>query len=189
MKAKSGRTKRQNVVLPTWKLRFFEVGILEQVPEFDAYYIGTDWIYHSALDPDPVKVEWTISRKKILGSWISSHPGTRPYAWWCFDAPEARRRVGGTGTPKHEVLKYAPAYVFGIPRYWITPQDTGILGKAGFKGKPVDINDPPLFESQAAYLERHGLLSDRETATLPEDAWDLEAVACGKQAGSKPALL
>ena len=187
MKAKPGKTQRQNVVLPAWKMRFFEAGILDRVPEFDAYYIGTDWIYHAALDPDPVKIEWTNSRKRILGSWIASHPGTRPYAWWCFDAPEARQRVGGTGTPKHEVLKYAPTCVFGIPVYWITHQDTGILGKAGFKGNPVDANDPPLFESQAAYLARHGLLSDRETAALPVNAFDLEAIVCGKYAGREQA--
>ena len=179
MTVKPESAKRQNAVLPAWKSRFFEAGILDKVPEFDAYYTGTDWIYHSALDPDPVKLEWSISRKKILKSWIDAHPGTRPYAWWCFDAPETRQRVGGTGTPKHEVLKYAATCVFGIPRYWITPQDTGILGRAVHKGKPVDKNDPPLFESQATYLERHGLLSDKEIAALPEDAYDLEAVICG----------
>jgi hypothetical protein len=79
--------------------------------------------------------------------------------------------------------------VFGIPVYWITPQDTGILGRAGFKGKPVDTGDPPLFESQAAYLKRHGLLSDQESAALPENAYDLEAVICGKYPGNRPALL
>jgi len=180
MTVKPGKKQRKNTVLPTWKLRFFEAGILDKAPEFDAYYIGADWLYHTALDPDPVKAEWLISRKKVLRSWINSHPGTRPYAWWCFDAPDVRQRVGGTGTPKHEVLQYAAACVFGIPRYWVTPQDVGILGgRAGFRAKPLDKNDPPLFESQAAYLERHGLLSDRETAALPEDAWDLEAVVCG----------
>lgn len=179
MAVKSGSTKRQNAVLPAWKLRFFEAGMLDKIPEFDAYYTGADWVYHTALDPDPVKLEWSIARKKILSSWIDEHPGTRPYAWWCFDAPGIRQRVGGTGTPKHEVLKYAPAFVFGIPRYWITAQDTGILGRAVHKGKPLDINDPPLFESQAAYLERNGLLSEIEKAALPEDAFDLEAVVSG----------
>lgn len=182
MAAKPGKIQRRNGMLPAWKLRFFEVGILVKVPEFDAYYIGTDWIYHTALDPDPVKTEWTLSRKKILGLWISRHPGTRPYAWWCFDAPETRQRVGGTGTPKHEILKYEPACVFGIPRYWITSQDIGILTRPGCKGKALDTSDPPLYESQAAYLERHGLLSDREKAILPEGAYDLEAVVCGKTA-------
>jgi hypothetical protein len=182
MTAKPGKTQRQKGVLPAWKLRFFEVGILVKVPEFDAYYIGTDWIYHTALDPDPVKTEWTISRKIILNAWISRHPGTRPYAWWCFDAPETRQRVGGTGTPKHEVLKYAPVHVFGIPRYWVTSKDTGILTRPGCKGKALDTSNPPLFESQAAYLERLDLMSDTEKSGLPGDAYDLEAVVCAKSA-------
>lgn len=179
MTVKPAKTHLRREVLPAWKLRFFEVGILDKVPEFDAYYIGTDWIYHAALDPDPVKTEWSISRKKILKSWIGAHPGTRPYAWWCFEAPDARRRVGGTGTPKHEVLQYAAAYMFGIPRYWITQQDTEIPGRFGFKGNPVDSNNPPLFESQAAYLDRHGLLTELERKMLPQHAFDLEAVIFG----------
>jgi hypothetical protein len=40
MAAKSG--KHQYLALPNWKLRFFEAGILVKMPEFDAYYIGSD---------------------------------------------------------------------------------------------------------------------------------------------------
>ncbi|MGD2112918.1 MAG: hypothetical protein PVI50_06000, partial [Gammaproteobacteria bacterium] len=112
----------------------------------------------------------------VLRTWIIEHPGTRPYAWWCFDAPGVRDRVGGTGTPKHEVLKYAPVYDFGVPRYWITKRDITLLRKAGFKGKPLDSSNPPLFESQAAFLERHGLLTDEEMEVLPADAYDLEVI-------------
>lgn len=176
MHTRTEKASRRKEVLPAWKLRFFEVGILEKVPEFDAYYIGTDWIYHAALDPDPVETEWQLSRKNILKAWITRNPGTRPYAWWCFEAPGTRQRVGGTGTPKHEVLKYAPVHEYGIPSYWITSQDTGILTRPGFRGKLLDANDPPLYESQAAFLDRHGLMSDREKATLPKDAFNPEAV-------------
>jgi len=179
MSAKPENPLRRNTTPPAWKLRFFEVGILDRIPEFDAYYIGSDWLYHMALDPDPVKIEWVRSRKKILESWLSNHPGTRPYAWWCFEAPGNRLRVGGTGTAKHDVLQYAATCVFGIPRYWILPQDTGILTRPGFKGKPLDANDPPLYESQTTYLERHGLLTEFEKTALPDNARDLEAVVSG----------
>lgn len=174
MAAKPG--KQQSIALPNWKLRFFEAGILVKMPEFDAYYIGAEWLYHAAQDPDPVQLEWSRVRNSVLKSWIAEHPGTRPYAWWCFDTPGVRDRIGGTGTPKHEVLKYAPVYDFGVPRYWITKRDITLLRKAGFKGKPLDSSNPPLFESQAAFLERHGLLTDEEMETLPADAYDLEVI-------------
>lgn len=162
--------------LPAWKLKFFEAGILVKMPEFDAYYISAEWLYHAAQEPDPVQVEWSRVRNSVLRTWIAEHPGTRPYAWWCFDAPGVRERVGGTGTPKHEVLKYAPVYDFGIPKYWITQQDITLRRKAGFKGKPLDKNNPPLYESQAAFLQRHGLLSEEEMEILPADAYDLEVI-------------
>ena len=181
MTVKSVKTQQQHEVLPFWKLRFFEAGILDKVPEFDAYYVGADWIYHTALDPDPVRTEWPISRKKILKSWIAAHPGTRPYAWWCYDAPEVRQRVGVSMTSAGMDSARTSAIMFGIPRYWVTQQDIGILTRPGFRGKPVDSNDPPLFESQTAYLERHGLLTDAEKATLPGDAYDLEIVVCGNR--------
>jgi len=53
---------------------------------------------------------WNVVRGDELPRWIKERPGTRPYAWWCFDAPERR----------------------------------------------------PDGESEAAYLERHGLLTAGE---------------------------
>ncbi len=181
MNAKTGKTYKGNLTLPTWKLRFFEAGILDKVPEFDAYYIGANWLYHTALDPDPVQAEWRSVRSQVLRSWIATHPGTRPYAWWCYEAPEPRRRVGGTGTPKHEVMKYVPALVFGIPKYWVTQDDVGLPGIFGLRGVPFDITDPPRYESQASYLQRHGLLTGQEQEKLPEGAWDIEVALCGNR--------
>ena len=36
-----------------------------------------------------------------------------------------------------------------------------------FKGLAIDPDNPPVFESQAAYLERHKLLPDAEREALP----------------------
>jgi hypothetical protein len=110
----------------------------------------------------------------ILTEHIKDTPGTRPALWWRFDAPrqpvgtfpgcyydgeltEPRKRTGGTGTPTHEVWCTVPVFSYGISDVW--------LG--------IDENDPPTFESQAAYLKRHGLLlageerrADFESETL-----------------------
>jgi hypothetical protein len=66
---------------------------------------------------------WRVYRGEILPQWIQQRPGSRPWGWWrSGDAPEkARRRLGGVGTPAHEVLAHVEEYDFGIPAHWITP--------------------------------------------------------------------
>src|SRR2546426_907078 len=54
--------------------------------------------------PDRMRRLWREHRDELLPDFISTHPGRRPHAWWLFDAVEpSRRRLGGIGTPKHEV--------------------------------------------------------------------------------------
>lgn len=106
------------------------------------------------------------------------------YPGWYFDGslPEPRRRLGGTGSAAHDVLSYVPQFACGIPLCWITTEDvaryTGKVkvrhghpvewdypGKT-FKGVAIDPNDPPLYEAQATYLDRHGLLLPGEAERL-----------------------
>ena len=69
-------------------------------------------------------------------------------------------------------LNYVPCFAFGLPVSWISPWDvsyyTGVAvdvnGKLinpnpsyTFKGVAIDANDPPLYESEASFLDRHGL--------------------------------
>lgn len=35
---------------------------------------------------------WNLHRDSVFPQWIERNPGTRPRAWWCFDAPAARRK-------------------------------------------------------------------------------------------------
>jgi hypothetical protein len=44
----------------------------------------------------------------------------------------------------------------------------------GFKGVAIDADDPPMFESQAAYLKRHGLLLAGEERRLKKADWKAE---------------
>ncbi|MBP7571018.1 MAG: hypothetical protein KBA95_13245 [Acidobacteria bacterium] len=148
---------------------------------------------------------WERLRAELLASWTREHPGTRPAAWWWFDAPrwrradwprecqclgpwaderwaEPRRRLGGIGDPAFLKLAIVPSFERGIPRQWVdawdvayyTGQARDVHGEpigsefAGreFTGAAVDPSDPPTFESEAAYLERHGLLTHGERARL-----------------------
>ena len=135
-----------------------------------------------------LRAVWVEHREEILEDFIDENPGRRPWAWWKYDAPEPRLRLGGTGTPAHEVLAHAPAYDRGIPVHWITAWDAAYYSGHGrdihghpigtefhgrdFPGVAIDPDDPPRYESQAAYLDRHHLLDADERARL--DASDFE---------------
>ena len=102
---------------------------------------------------------WNQNRDVILAEHVKENPGTRPALWWRYDTPrmpigtfpgcyydgklpEPRERLGGIGTPAHECRSVKPDFKYGIPTVWVD----------------VDKDDPPIFESQAAFLKRHGLL-------------------------------
>lgn len=132
----------------------------------------------------PIAAVWREHRDAILASWIAERPGTRPAQWWRFDAPAwppdeqparwrnayfssalraPRLRVGGVGTATHDALNYRPEYDHGIPELWLTAEDVALYAALGpFPYDALNPFDPPAFEAQAAYLQRHGLLTPDE---------------------------
>ncbi len=148
--------------------------------------------------PNVVRHLWREHRAELLPEFIAEHPGRRPHAWWRFDAPErSRKRLGGRGTPCHEVLAHAPTFAFGLPVHWVTDWDVAYYnnGRArdvhgqrigtlhhecDFKGVvAIDPRDPPRYESEAAYLKRHGRLSAAERARLGRGAFEPETITRG----------
>jgi hypothetical protein len=138
---------------------------------------------------------WRASCDEIVRDWIAAHPGTRPHGWWEFDSPEPQRcRLGGIGTPAHECLAHAPLFRFGLPLAWVdrfsaeyyTGRARDIHGNRigtayanraePFQGRAIDPQDPPRYESEAAFLDRHGLLSAAERMALPADALKPEVI-------------
>jgi hypothetical protein len=112
---------------------------------------------------------WEEARKELLPEWIREHPGTRPYAWWEKDAPEPRRRVGGSGRRARNAL-----IKFGVPSdNWF---------------KDVDPGRPPLYESQAAYLQRHNLLTVAEKRWLADHPEALEPEVIGYRLSTGPEI-
>jgi hypothetical protein len=71
----------------------------------------------------------------------------------------------------HEVSCSWGGFSKGIPNHWVTKGSI-------YTGIPIDDNDPPTFESEATYLERHGLLTDDEKRILANkpEAWRPEAI-------------
>ena len=142
---------------------------------------------------DVLDATWETHSERIVAEHVEEFPGSRPSRWWEYDAPEQfRLRAGGIGTPEHEVLNIKPACSFGIPIGWIDQWQvdyyTGIAvdihGRlvnekaigSGFKGVAVDGSDPPQYESQAAYLERHGLFLAAERWRLNKADFKAESV-------------
>ena len=122
-----------------------------------------------------IREAWTAHRETLMAEWIGKHPGSRPWGWWRYEAPAEpvenskvippgqwsdthRQRIGGTGTPSHEVLAIAPHFDRGIPESWVDKRledyyngrakdihgkPIGTEYKEGhFKGVAIDKNDP-----------------------------------------------
>lgn len=106
---------------------------------------GHDWW---VLDgPDRTEAElreiWLNHRDDLLREWIAAKPGTRPWAWWAFDAPrEFRRRVAGDGTP--------------------VPGCSNYFGQPSLIEGDYSIGSRTEYEPERDYLKRHGLLTKAE---------------------------
>lgn len=194
-RVKSKRREKKNVV-PAWQQYFLCFGIM---PE-DTGGAERGWVLRFTHDwgtfmddyfpKDPAEA-WKTCGSELLRQWIKERPGTRPWAWWHFDAPrwnnpryerlslpEPRKRLGGTGTPNFECLAYVPAFEFGVPKSWVGSRIVDLYNgrnknthgnamcskyiEGYFKALPVNPDDPPIYETEASYLKRQGLLTEEE---------------------------
>jgi hypothetical protein len=144
--------------------------------QLDFFLTGIDFAFF--WDEPERERDWRAAREDILADWIRDHAGTRPAAWWKYDAPELRRlRVGGRG----DVI---PAYDhdtnlrFGIFRKsaFVDERLLAAVAPVGDGLVPLDENDPPRYESQASYLDRHGFLSAAERKRLTDADFEPEAI-------------
>jgi len=126
--------------------------------------------------------EWAKHKKEIMPGWINEHPGTRPWAWWKFDAPEMRKRLSGNGDPDFEHLGVKKLFNFGIPTHfmeqWMVDYYNGRLkhvdgGFVKCKWKEGDCDaiaydpdDPPVYETEYEYLKRLNLLTKSEKINI-----------------------
>lgn len=92
---------------------------------------------------------WQQHGPGALARFIEANPGRRPRTWWVYSAPEATRRT-----------------VTGRCKLWQASNP--------WRGIPSNLHviaAPLSFESSAAYLSRHGLLSAAELARLKPADW------------------
>ncbi len=162
MPVKIKREKR--VVLDEDQIRFFRD--------------GTDHCFF--WDERERKRDWRAAREEILADWIRDYAGSRPWAWWKYDAPAPRLRVGGKGSliPANDC---SDNLRFGIPRRSAFVCDRLLaawnkLDCASREYQVYDENDPPAFESEASFLKRHRLFLPGEAARLTDADFAPEAV-------------
>ena len=135
-------TRKLKVVVTDNVRRYLETGVTNE-RDIEVYLLSGN--------TDQLAARWNSQKEVILSEWIENYPGSRPWAWWMFDAQEGRKRTGGKGQAINE--KY-PA--------WVEYLDKGIPASWHW----IDRTDPPTFESQAAYLDRYGLLKQAEKKKL-----------------------
>jgi hypothetical protein len=145
------RAKRRSAGYTEWHVYQLQAGI-----EFAELGFGWQERFREA----EAREGWEIMREKILADWIREQPGTRPWAWWRWDAPQParRERVDGGVHPhdnKARTLKVASAdseyfwrvayrLPFGLPSCYIPPFDNGLKTE--------------MFEPEWSFLVRHKLL-------------------------------
>ena len=126
---------------------------------------------------------WQEHREEILAEYSKQRPGFRPLAWWKFDAPRMTQSdIDRYGFPSNAYFikdlpdprvrysdfqasfekhtQYTPAFKYGIPYSFHTLA-------------------PQRVESSAAYLKRHGLLTQAEENKLKPEAFEPVMVNIG----------
>jgi hypothetical protein len=114
-------------------------------------------------DDDDVKAAWTELGDVVMRDWIRERPGSRPWAWWAFDAPERRQRIDGKLHPfdnkqrtlavarsdNSEFWRRAYALNWGRPAAFIPPYDNGTTAAS--------------YEEEWEYLVRLNLLRPEDS--------------------------
>jgi hypothetical protein len=145
------KAKRRSAGYNEWHVYQLRTGI-----EF--LDLGFGW--QENFREDEAREAWEIMREKIMADWVREQPGTRPWAWWRWDAPQParRERVDGlphpfdnaartlkvAGSDSEYLWRRAYGLSFGLPSAHIMPFDKGLKTE--------------MFEPEWSFLQRHNLL-------------------------------
>lgn len=111
----------------------------QQIERGDSYFGGFGTIEH-------FQAAWDEQGEELTATWMKERPGSRPFAWWLLEGVpvHGERKTTAYWTAEHQLNRDA----------WLT---WGILHTE---------TRPPLQESEAEYLNRHGLLSRVEKRAI-----------------------
>jgi hypothetical protein len=135
------------------------------VPESVAKGLTSKWGVAFSLPLGERQQLWNDHRAAVLDEWRDEHPGTRPWAWWAWDASEPRRAVAGAEL----LLPVSEPHDWE----WVWRENFGV--PAFLQVRPPSARDPRI-ETQATYLARLDLLTTEERAALRADAFNPEVI-------------
>jgi hypothetical protein len=147
--------------------------------ELEHEVLTRSWVSDQApfRDHPSARQLWTEHGAVYLAEHIKAYPGTRPAAWWRFETldngePLVRLKIGGIGTPwgDHQMA-------YGAALIWVTEKNKDSWH--GAPGPAIDPANPPVIESEATFLDRHGFLTAAERAKLTDDDFAPEAIDAG----------
>jgi hypothetical protein len=144
---------------------------------------------------------WLYDSPRMSAAEIEAHGWTGHF--YVPHLCELRLRLGGVGDPKFEHLGYVPTFDCGVPDSWLTQDEVELysgrrrdihgdlipIGRSDFAGKAIDPKNRPCFESQAAYLRRHGLLEPTETRWLKPKDFQPETVNVSEDDEDQPRVV
>lgn len=129
--------------------------------------------YSRDVENDPtalkrMREDWNRYRDELLREWIASRPGSRPFAWWLFDATGRRETIDGSVHPfdRPERRKLCDEWHARYPR---VGHDR--LFYELFYGRPRIVVGEGMvhYESEREYLARLGLLTRDERESNCKD--------------------
>jgi hypothetical protein len=122
------------------------------------------------------------------GAWIYFQTADELAALW----HDHGGRIQGIGVPKYEALAHGPAFHVGVPDMWVSAWEVSYYNgrSVDVHGKPIgteyaeghfpylaiDPKDPPMYESEAAFLDRRGLFLPGERRRLKRADFALESI-------------
>lgn len=113
---------------------------------------------------DDMQSAWNSVKGILLAHWIDRNPGTRPWAWWQFSAPERHRRI--LSEKKYSLLSEPEPECTKVQAVRRTIIRFGLCGS----WSAADMTDGlPVCESEYAYLARLGLLTAPEKQIAPSE--------------------
>ena len=123
--------------------------------EWHLHQLATGHCYVACIafddDMEAMKEVREQLRERIMEVWKAEFAGTRPYAWWKFDAPEYRQRIDGMTHPFDNPEREDMQLYFGKPRM--------MIGKDDFMAE---------YEGELEYLLRLGLVEPDEVKRFTE---------------------
>jgi hypothetical protein len=163
------RSRRANISALAWRF-LTDTSTPADCQTFEHFFLHGNRYNRAGSNAESL---WLSAADEIVTAWIKEHPGTRPACWWRYSAPRTPDQTGAHRFPRvetrlvlsgHAVNAHATAGAYGVPQLHMRRRRL-----------PV-----PLVESQAAYLQRHGLLTASETSRLTDADFRPETLAGGR---------